>query len=62
MCLSHVPLPHPVSGICCKEVSEDNKYAIKDLVIPKAQVHCEVNCMCVRCTCFVFFVYVCVCV
>ncbi|XP_065891746.1 integrator complex subunit 8-like [Dysidea avara] len=41
MCLSHVPLPSPVAGICCKEVSEIDKYIVKDLVIPKAQIHCE---------------------
>ena len=43
MCLSHVPLPSPVAGICCKEVSEIDKYIVKDLVIPKAQIHCEVH-------------------
>ena len=46
MCLSHVPLPSPVAGICCKEVSDGDKYMVKDLVISKARIHCEVHYVC----------------
>jgi len=50
MCLTHVPLPSPVTGICCKEVDDGDKYVVKDLVIPKAQIHCEVRYVCMLCS------------
>ena len=40
--LSHVPLPDPITGLCCNEVKTENAYEVTSLMIPKLQIHCEV--------------------